>query len=31
MIRPDIYRELPYMLLAKNQPNLPGGSGEEDF
>ena len=31
MIRPDIYREVPHMLLAKYQPNPPGGSVEEDF
>ena len=26
-----LYREVPYMLPAKYQPNPPGGSGEEDF
>ena len=25
------YGEVPHMLPAKYQPNLPGGSGEEDF
>ena len=24
-----LYREVPHMLPAKYQPNLPGGSGEE--
>ena len=27
----NLYREVPYMLPAKYQPNPPGGSGEEDF
>ena len=26
-----LYREVPHMLPAKYQPNLPSGSGEEDF
>ena len=26
-----LYGEVPHMLPAKYQPNLPGGSGEEDF
>ena len=31
MILAILYREVPHMLPAKYQPNLPGGSGEEDF